>query len=100
MSVTVVPWVMFCLTAVWFGWLAVLTGRNPALYALVGGLFGLASSTIVFGLGHAMFIPFSDGEMAAAHTRWTLISVCIIAVVGGALTWASLRKPLEPTGKP
>ena len=80
------------IAAIWFGVLAVRAGRNWVLWALTGGLFGLVSSTIVFGLGHATSIPFSDEERTAAHIKWVLVAAGLISVVGGVLTWNVSRK--------
>jgi hypothetical protein len=78
-----VPW-LFCLaTAVWFGWLARSNGRNWVLWALGGGLFGLAITTIVLGLGHAVFVPISH----EAYVRFAVGIVATAAVVVLLLGW-------------
>jgi hypothetical protein len=62
------------------------SGRNWALWALGGGLFALSTSTIIFGLGHASAIPFSDQENTKLHYEWTALSILVIAVVGWLFT--------------
>ena len=92
MSIYVFPWALACATAAWFGLLAVRAGKSWPLWALVGGVFGLVSSTCVFGLGEATAIPFSDRDRSALHVEWTLIAIAIILLVGGLFTWSLWRK--------
>lgn len=96
MNVNVVPWVLACAGAVWFGLLAFRTGRNWVGAAFTGGLFALVVTTFVFGLGSAMSTPFSDSQRAANHLVWTVISVFLVAVVAGAFQLSFWRHPLPP----
>lgn len=92
MSINVVPWLMACVGAAWFGWMALRTNRNWIASAITGGLFALITSTFVFGLGQATSIPFSDHEQASQRLLWTLISAGIMAVVGSIFTFWLWRK--------
>ncbi len=92
MNITLVPWLLACATAVWFGLLAVRAGKSWTLWGLAGGAFGLVSSTCILGLGHATGIPFSDQARAALHMEWTLAAVAVILFVGGLFTWNLWRK--------
>lgn len=92
MSITIIPWLLACATAVWFGLLAVRAGKSWPLWGLAGGAFGLVSSTCVFGLGQAAGIPFSDEARTALHVEWMLAAVAIILLVGGLFTWNLWRK--------
>ncbi len=92
MSINVIPWILACATAGWFGLLALRAGKSWTLWGLAGGVFGLVSSTCVFGLGQATAIPFSDRERSALHTEWTMAALAIILLVGGLFTWGLRRK--------
>ncbi len=92
MSITIIPWLLACGTAVWFGLLAVRAGKSWPLWGLAGGAFGLVSSTCVMGLGQATGIPFSDEARTALHVEWTLTAIAIILLVGGLFTWNLWRK--------
>jgi len=85
MSISTVPWVVACVTALGFGLLARRTGRRWSLWALAGGFFALIVSTIVWGLGQAASIPYSDHDVSVFHIRWTVEAIIIVAVCGGAL---------------
>ncbi len=92
MNINVIPWVLACVTAVWFGFLAFRAGKGPVLWTFAGGVFGLVSSTFVFGLGHATGIPYSDKARSALHLEWTLIAIAVILLVGGLITWTLWRR--------
>ena len=92
MSINAVPWLLACVAAVWFGFLAVRSGKSWLLWALAGGLFGLVSSTCVIGLGQATGLPFSDHERSTLLTEWTVSAVAIILLVGGLFTWSCWGK--------
>lgn len=99
-SNNVIAWLIACVTALWFGFLAAKAGKNRALWALAGGLFGLVSTTFVFGLGSAMAIPFSDREKSALYVEWTLLALAINALVGGFFTWSIRRKSASEPAPP
>jgi len=86
MNVSIVPWALAAATALWFGWMAGRSGRNWILWALGGGLFALVTATIIFGVGHASAIPFSDRERARLQDDWTLLSIAVIGVLGWLFT--------------
>jgi len=85
-----VPWVLAIGAAAWFGFSAHKAGRSPVSWGLGGAVFGLLTTTFVFGLGQAMLIPYSDHQRHLATIRWTVIAVFLIALLGWVLT-ASLR---------
>ncbi len=87
-----IPWVLGGVSAVWFALLAVRAGKSWVLWGLAGGIFGLVSSTFVFGLGHATGIPFSDRSRYALHVEWTLAAIALILLIGGLITWTLWRK--------
>ena len=93
MSLTI-PWILTVVTALLFGWMAWRAERNWVLWALGGGLFALVSSTIVFGLGHASTVPFSERERSALQLQWAIISVVLLVVIGWLLTLSLHRQHL------
>ena len=86
-----IPWLLAVITAIWFGLTAHRADRNSALWSLGGGLFALVVSTIVFGLGHAAAMPFSDRERARLHVEWTVEAVALIAIMGWLFTLGLYR---------
>lgn len=108
-----VPWLLAVGTAVWFGFAAKRAERNSALWSLAGGLFALVVSTIVFGLGHAAAMPFSDQARARLHLQWTAEAVVLIGLLGWLFTLGLHRQgwrfwnprtpstpPQQSTGRP
>ena len=81
-----VPWLVAVVTAIWFGFAAQRAERNWVLWSLGGGLFALVASTIVFGLGHAAAMPFSDQERTRLHLQWTGEAVVLIGIMGWLFT--------------
>jgi hypothetical protein len=86
MSLMTIPWLLALAAGVWFGFMAWRAGRNALLWGLGGALFALVSSTILFGLGQASAIPFSDAELGTLHIKWTLAAVLMIFVLGWLFT--------------
>jgi hypothetical protein len=80
------PWLLAVLTAAWFAWLAHRMGRNLIIWAVGGGAFGLVTSTLVIGLGHATTIPFSEHERKVAEMKWAIAAAMLIGVIGWMLT--------------
>ncbi len=97
MSITTIPWVLAGVNAVWFGLMARRAQGNWVLWALGGGVFALVTSTIIFGLGQASCIPFSDHERAVLHTQWTLLSIVVTAALGWLFTWGLHRHRILTT---
>jgi hypothetical protein len=98
------PWLVAAVTAAWFGLMARRVQASIALWALGGGFFALIVTTIVWGLGQASSIPFSDRDTTVFHVRWTLESAVLVAIGGGLLA-LQLRKlrpedPAKPAEKP
>ena len=94
MEITTIPWLLAFVAAAWFGLMARGAGRNWVLWGLGGALFALVTSTIVFGLGSASCIPFSDHDRSVFHLQWTVISVVLIAAGGWLLTMSLHRHHL------
>ncbi len=92
---TSIPWCLALLTAVALAFLALRAGRNPILWIVEGLLFGLITSTIVFGVGHAATIPFSASEQTALLVKCTVLSVAIICLTCWVLT-IPLRSGNQP----
>ncbi len=82
MTITIVPWLLAVLTALWFSYVATRAGRSRIAWALSGGLLGLLITTFFFGVAQASAIPFSEHQRAVFHLEWTMICAAIIAVVG------------------
>lgn len=91
MSITSTPWILALITAIWFALMARRAQGNWVLWAIGGGLFALVTSTIIFGLGDAGSIPFSDHDRVVFHLKWTAISVVVIGVLGWLFTWGLHR---------
>jgi len=96
---TTIPWLLALVTALWFGWMARRAERNWVLWGLGGAAFALVTSTIVFGLGQAASIPFSQSQRAALHLEWTVVAVVLIGLLGGLMT-LGLPRPPRPEAKP
>ena len=94
MSLTTIPWVIGIITALWFGFMALRAERNWVLWGLGGGLFALVTSTIVFGLGHASSIPFSEHERSSLQVQWAVISILLVGIIGWLLTLSLHRQHL------
>jgi len=90
-SMMAVPWFLAAATALWFGITAKRAERNSVLWSLGGGLFALVISTIVFGLGHAAGIPFSEQQRARLHVEWTTEAVVLIGILGWLFTLGLYR---------
>jgi hypothetical protein len=83
---SLVPWFLAAAAAVWFGWMAQRSGRNLLLWGLGGAVFALVTTTIIFGLGHAAAIPFSDQESHTLHYEWAALSAAVIVAFGWLVT--------------
>ena len=94
----IAPWIIAALAAAWFGLMAHRAGRSVALWALGGGFFGLTVTTIVWGVGQAAALPFSDQDRTTFHIRWTVEALVIVGVCSGALM-LFLKRQVEPGGK-
>jgi hypothetical protein len=90
-AIMIVPWVLGLVTAIWFGLQARRSGRGVVIWSLAGGLFGLITSTFIFGLGHGACIPFSDGDGKRFYMEWTGIAIVVIAVFGWLFTLGLAR---------
>jgi hypothetical protein len=92
----VAPWIIAALAAAWFAFMAHRAGRSVTIWALGGGFFGLTVTTIVWGVGQAEAIPFSDQDGTTFQIRWTVEAFAIVAVCSGALMLYLKRQ--EPGG--
>ncbi|HVV70876.1 MAG TPA: hypothetical protein VHI52_05140 [Verrucomicrobiae bacterium] len=81
MNITVVPWIVAAFSAACFALMARHFGRSWAPWGLAGGFFALIVTTIVWGVGHAAGIPFSDHDRTMFHLRWTLESLGLVVIV-------------------
>lgn len=88
------PWLFAVLTAAWFGWMANRAGRNWALWAVGGAIFGLVVSTLMIGVGSALSIPYSHDQTATDHLKWMAVAAILILAVGWLLT-AGLHRHLR-----
>ncbi len=95
MNITFTPWGLGLLTACWFGFMAFQAGRNWAVWGLVGGIFGLVISTYIFGLCHAVAIPFSDHHLAVLHIKWTVVSLVVVGALGWLFTLGLHRQHIS-----
>ncbi len=73
---------MAVITAGWFSLMARRAGRSMALWGLGGGCFALTLTTIVWGVGHAAAIPFSDADRVKFHIRWSVEAFVLIILIG------------------
>jgi hypothetical protein len=94
MSLTTIPWIITIITTLWFGFMAHRAERNWVLWGLGGGLFALVTSTIVFGLGHASSIPFSEHERSTLQVKWSVISFLLVGIIGWLFTLGMHRQHL------
>lgn len=88
MNITIVPWFIAAFGAACFGALARYFGRNWVPWALSGGFAALITTTIIWGIGSAADIPFSDHDRLVFHLRWTAEALAAVVVV---LLWMSMR---------
>ncbi len=103
MNITTIPWIVAVVAALAFGWLAHRAERGWLSWALGGGLLGLLATTIIWGVGQAAAIPFSDHARTMQHIHWTLEAVGVVVVCGIILAWCLPRRPAppqSPAGKP
>jgi high-affinity Fe2+/Pb2+ permease len=77
-----IPWPIAIATAIWFGVMAYKSGKNRLLWVIVGGVLGLAVSTIILGLGQAAFIPFHNSEIAPFRVLMTALAVLVVFCLG------------------
>ena len=74
-----------------------------ALFALGGGFFALTVTTVVWGVGQAAAIPFSDADKVAFHIRWTVEALILIVAFGWVPAFYMTRKSVsgpKPPSKP
>ena len=86
MNERVIPWCLGILTAAWFGWQASRAGRSRLGWCIGGGVFGLITTTIIFGLGEASVNPFSDAQRLTLRYEWAGLSALLILVFGWLFT--------------
>jgi hypothetical protein len=82
-----IPWGFSIATAVWFGWVARRAGSNWLAWALGGGAFSLAITTMILGVSQAAFIPLSHDASVYFQTK----SIAAAALVVGSLGWCLTR---------
>ncbi len=102
-----IPWPVAVATAIWFGVMAYKAGKNCALWAIGGGVLGLALTTMVLGLGQATFIPFSDEEIAPFRIKMAVLAIVVVLCVGWLFSGtlhrhllALLKRTSEPPAPP
>jgi phosphatidylserine synthase len=103
MSSVIVPWTVAALAAAVFAAIAHRAGRSRALWGLGSGLFALVVTTIIWGVGHASDIPFSDLERTGLRIRWTVEALIVIVVCAGVFAFSVRGAPAprsEPPRKP
>ncbi len=98
-----IPWPVAVATAIWFGVMAYKAGKNCALWAIGGGLMGLALTTIVLGLAQATFTPFSTDEIAPFRFKVAVLAILLVLCVGWLFTgslhrhlFAALKRSAAP----
>jgi len=88
-----IPWPVAIATAIWFGVMAYKAGKNCALWAIGGGILGLAITTIVLGLAQATFIPFSTDEIGPFRFKVAVLALLLVLCAGWLFT-GSLHRHL------
>lgn len=84
---------MAAFTAVWFGVMAWQASRSITLWALGGGFFALTLTTIVWGIGQAAAIPFSDSDLVGFHIRWSVEAFVLVVLLGWVPAFFMRGKP-------
>jgi hypothetical protein len=74
-----------------FALIARQAGRSIGLWGVSGALFGLFTSTIVLGLGHAIAVPYSDVVVAKYYWVSVLLAALLIGLVAAVSFWALNR---------
>jgi hypothetical protein len=87
-----IPWPVAAAAAFWFGVMAYKAAKNFVLWAIGGGLLGLVLTTIVMGLGQALFIPYYTEEIAAFRLKLTALAVILVICAGWLFTGAIHRR--------
>ena len=102
-----IPWPVAAATAAWFGVMAWKAGKNRVVWAIGGGILGLAVTTLVVGLGQATFIPFSNEEIFSFRLKAAGLAILLVAGIGWLFTGslhrhilASLKSPAAPPPAP
>jgi hypothetical protein len=88
-----IPWPVAVATAIWFGMMAYKARKNCALWAIGGGVLGLALTTIVLGLAQATFIPFSTEAIAPFRIGVAALAILLVLCAGWLFT-GSLHRHL------
>ncbi len=87
-----IPWLFAGATAIWFGLLAHRAKHNRAVWAVAGALLGLVITTIVLGLGDAVFIPFTREEYFRFRAKEVGVALGLILLLGWVLTTGLHRR--------
>jgi hypothetical protein len=96
-TMRIMPWIICAITAAAFGWLAHRSKRGALLWSIGGGLLALVVSTIVLGLGNAVFIPISRQAEASFRIQIVALACLLVAILGWVLTFPlhSHHRPLR-----
>jgi len=96
----VMPYVIGVFSGLLFAVIAWRTRCAISLWGIGGAIFGLTLATIVFGVGHAVSVPYSD-EVTGKYNRISaVVSVVFIALVAAAVLFALKRSKLPEPAAP
>lgn len=85
-AMQMLPWMFAAGAAVWFGVMAGRAGRNWWSWAAGGAVLGLVATTLVRGLGEAVFLPLSHEAVVLFRVKTVAAAFGIVALLGWLFT--------------
>ena len=85
-AIQMLPWVLAFGAAIWFGVMAGRAGRNRLSWAAGGAVLGLVATTVVRGLGEAVFLPLSHEAIVFFRVKMVAAPFGIVAFLGWIFT--------------
>jgi hypothetical protein len=85
-AMQMLPWLFAFSTAIWFGVMAGRAGRNPVSWAVAGAVLGLVATTVVQGLGEAVFLPLSHEAIVLFRVKTIAAAFGIVGFLGWIFT--------------
>ena len=98
-TMRMLPWFLAFGTAVWFGVMAGRAGRNRLPWAAAGAVLGLVATTVVQGLGEAVFLPLSHEAIVLFRIKTVAAALGVVGFLGWIFT-LGLQRWYPPWRRP